>query len=68
MQQLNPLSEPTQVTSFDAHDFFVSFSLAIVIVAAMWVTVVLWFSSPSNLPKPIERPLQIGTSTHSHNP
>jgi hypothetical protein len=67
MQQLNLQSEPTQVISFDAYDFCVSLSLAIVIVAAMWVMVVLWSSSPTNLPKQIERPLQIGTSTHSQS-
>lgn len=64
---MNHHSEPVQEPSFNAYDFCVSVCLAVVIVAAIWVMVFLWFSYPASSVKPIERPLQIGASAHSLN-
>jgi phosphate/sulfate permease len=65
MLQINRYSELVQAPSFDSYDVCVSICLAVVIVAVMWVMIFLWFSCPASSVKPIERPLQIGASTHT---
>ena len=64
MSNINLYADHEPLSGSHLYDVGVSFVLAVVIVSAIGLMVVLWFSSPAQLTKLIERPLQIG----SHHP
>jgi low affinity Fe/Cu permease len=47
MSELDELLSSVHRDSLDKFDVCVSFTLAIVVVSVMWVTVVLWLTSPT---------------------